>query len=147
MDQSHCLIGVLTPLRITKRDSPEVVVWRNPRPGSTDYCRIQCLYRRAEDKEIIKKIMDGIGGLTGEVVVIRGRQYRLKMVGTYCDGKVRNFQNGNKSTVTCGICHMKPTQLRGKSFDELMAVEVKEDHLMAGVSVMHLWIKEIRKYL
>ena len=55
-DQSHALLAVVNPLRITLRDRKDVVVWKNPRPGSRDFCRIQSLHRSSENKEIVRLV-------------------------------------------------------------------------------------------
>lgn len=134
----------LVPLKlIYNKDSTSKVVWQNPTPSSTRFCRpirIRFVHETVDiTKEEIKYVEQQAEHLTKtEVSTQLGvAKIKHKMVFTMVDGKVCNAAMGVTSTMRCYVCG-----LTSKDFNNLSKVnEINTEALQFGLSILHTRIR------
>lgn len=139
---SSVFITSIVPLKLV---SGNEVVWKNPRPSSTRFCRpLKIEYTkettsvsnlekiRVEDE---KKNLEETLVLVGENSLKVHHDLFLVMI----DGKVCNAITGTNSTQKCYVCGA--TSKMFNSVDSMIVREVRTDTLEFGLSILHGWIR------
>lgn len=128
------------PLRLL---DGETVIWQNPRPSSTLYCRpIKFIFAK-ETKEFTKeetsKILDEVSQLLPTLCNVAGSQISVKhdLLLTMTDGKVCNALTDTSSTQKCYICGATPSTMN----EESKKYPSNEERLAFGLSTLHAWIR------
>lgn len=141
-DDSSVFITCVVPLRLV---SGEKIIWQNPRPSSTRYCRplkIEFVKESAAVSTAEKRRVDSeIKELLPSFVKLGENTFNVvhKLLFTMIDGKVCNAITENTSTQKCYIC--KATSKDFNSIDVMIKRPVKTDNLQFGLSVLHGWIR------
>lgn len=140
-DASVFMISLL-PLEVESNDS---VIWTNPLPSSTKYCRpVKFTFMKETPENSIReyKLMeDKIGKLKDTLVVCSNRNIHVahKLYSTMVDGKMIDDLTGNKCHSTCNICSAKTSEMN--HLDKLKTKELMKEHYAFGVSSLHCWIR------
>ncbi|XP_076674657.1 LOW QUALITY PROTEIN: uncharacterized protein LOC143372392 [Andrena cerasifolii] len=128
----------MVPLEL-KEDTSEDVIWKNPRPSSTRFCRPIRLQWKHETNEVIiaekMNVEEQIARVTpfkvGDVLI----NYKLHL--TMVDGKVCSAMT-DTSTQKCYLCNATP-----KTMNKLGEhnSEICEQYLQFGLSNLHCYIR------
>lgn len=99
-------ITSIVPLRLVYG---EIIIWQNPRPGSTRYCRplkIEFAKETLVSIRIKKNVDDQIKNLVNSTVISNDRSLEVmhNLVLTIVDGKVCNALTDTTSTQKCYLC-------------------------------------------
>lgn len=134
----ECLFAVcIVPLRIVKGSC---LLWKNPRPSSTRYCRPLKMVFQKESAELVRLEVDRVNN---EILKINPtniknfkihHQFHLTMI----DGKVFSALAESSSQV-CGICKATPKQMN--NIDILKALTPRTHLYKFGLSTLHAWIR------
>lgn len=139
---SSVLITSLVPLRL---ECGEKIIWQNPRPSSTRFCRplkmefiketaITSKLEHDRVSEEIKHLNNSTVELGEKVVVVR-HSLILSMI----DGKVCNALTETTSTQKCYLCGS--TSKDFNQIDKMIKKEINTDNLQFGLSILHGWIR------
>ncbi|KAL4152899.1 hypothetical protein QTP88_000732 [Uroleucon formosanum] len=144
---SSIVLFCIVPLRHTgviKVSNTRVILWENPTPSSTRYCRpLKFLYAK-ETKEVTKT---EVGRVENEIMELKSVELNIKnsvlcinytMLMTMVDGKVINTLTESSSRL-CYICKCNPTNMN--DLDNIKRFVVNEDNVKYGMSSLHAWIK------
>ncbi|XP_028146043.1 uncharacterized protein LOC126891809 [Diabrotica virgifera virgifera] len=123
----------------------KIIVWQNPRPSSTRFCRPIRFQFKKETKELtvqetsyienqISELQPTIGMLDSEEIAVSH-----VCVMTMIDGKVCNAITETASSQTCYICKATPKQMN--DIEKLLKREVVQENLKFGLSTLHAWIR------
>lgn len=135
------LMTSLVPLQV-RTDS--VVLWQNPTPSSTRYCRPITFDIVKETKESNieqwNSVKRQIKQLKPTVHVVNGKNVRAThyLELTMIDGKVVDHLT-DTSTTNCNICDAKPTQMN--KLDVLKELTINKDNFQFGLSTLHCRIR------
>lgn len=139
-DKSIIMIS-LVPLQI---QSGSTVLWRNPQPSSTRYCRpIRFEFVKETRENVLKLvafIQKQIDALKPTTIMLNGKElqatHHLEL--TMIDGKTVDYLT-DTSTSNCYICDAKPTQMN--NFAALKNLTSNTDYYSYGLSTLHCWIR------
>lgn len=130
----------IVPLQLK---SKEKIIWENPLPSSTRYCRPMRFFFQKETTDFTKlqhlEIKNEISNLVNSQV-ISGENYvsiKHNLELTMLDGKAINALTDTKSTLTCNICGAKTSEMN--NFDLIKAKEC--NNYEYGLSTLHCWIR------
>lgn len=153
LDDSHLFVTSYVPLQlVTKPDEAHntKIIWKNPRPSSTRYCRpIRFQFKKEsvqvsidEEKYFKEKIANLIPTkfTTDQKTIYIEHILQLTMV----DGKVCNALT-QTSSAKCYICNAKPTEMN--NIEQCLQKEVKKDHYEFGLSPLHAYIRFFEYFL
>lgn len=125
---------------VTKVSNTQVVLWENPTPSSTRYCRpLKFLYAK-ETKEVTKT---EVGRVEKEIMELKSVELNINnsvlcinytMLMTMVDGKVINTLTESSSQL-CYICKCNPTNMN--DLDNMKRFVVNEDNFKYGMSSLH----------
>ncbi|XP_048005624.1 uncharacterized protein LOC125241277 [Leguminivora glycinivorella] len=137
----YLFVFSFVPLRLL--DDENKVIWQNPRPSSTMYCRpIKFIFAK-ETTELTtvgtNKVLDQINNLLPSICTVDSSQFSVnhKLSLTMTDGKVCNALSNHRSTQSCFICHATPTQMNG----DADGFDPNEENYGFGLSTLHAWIR------
>jgi len=139
---SAVFITCIVPLRLI---CGEKILWQNPRPASTRYCRplkIEFVKESTDVSISEKKQMDEhIRNLRKSFVLIQEKSLNVNhnLIFAMVDGKVCNALTGTTSTQKCYICGA--TSKNFNRIDEMIERKIKTENLEFGLSVLHGWIR------
>ncbi|XP_060801327.1 uncharacterized protein LOC106142803 [Amyelois transitella] len=139
-DDSSVFMTSLVPLKL---ESDNVLIWENPKPSSTFYCRPVKFQFAKETSEFIKQeeaaMKEEIRNLTvsrcGEVEI----SHDLHM--TMIDGKIATIITDTPSAATCNICLAKPSEMN--NLPEVFSRPVRDEVYQYGLSTLHMWIRSM----
>lgn len=144
-DETIFIISVV-PLTLEINDARgQTVVWRNPQPGSTRYCRMISFEYAKETPEKtvtdINRIRANIEALLPTVVEtdvgICKVNHVMKL--TMIDGKVCQALTGIASSASCCICGATPSEMN--NFIKIPQKVEVEENFELGLSTLHAWIR------
>lgn len=136
---SSIVVTLLVPLRLI--GEKDVVLWENPQPSSTKYCRPVKFHFQSETAELIKaeheRMQTAINNLTptrlSENVSV---QHQLLL--TMIDGKICSTLAGF-SSMKCYICGATPKEMNNLKIVSQKPCE--SEHYRFGISSLHAWIR------
>lgn len=138
--ESSVFMVSFVPLRLM---SDDVIVWENPRPSSTSYCRPIMFEFKQETKEYIQQVEATIEEeiqnliptkiLNGEFEVF----HELHM--TMIDGKVCTALSETDSAANCNICLTTPKDMN--NLNHVFNKPVNDDMYKYGLSSLHMWLR------
>lgn len=137
---SHLFATTMVPLRLI--DSENQIVWKNPAPCSTRFCRTLHLQFKKETEQVIKeehKRLDReMKDLQADSIVISGFQVTFEGRLSALDTKCLNGIYENKNTHMCIICGKK-----GKEFNVIDCdfSPLSSDRLNHGIGVLHVKLR------
>ncbi|XP_043478801.1 uncharacterized protein LOC122509098 [Leptopilina heterotoma] len=151
---SHMFLTSLVPLQILGFDEnlkKNVVIWKNPKPSSTRFCRpihIQFIKETVESTLSEKQNIDNqIASLQPFNTVINGQEIKInfKMYFTMIDMKVCNAVTNTTSAMRCYLC--KATSSQFNDINAMKTKEIDESALGFGLSTLHAWMRCMEFFL
>lgn len=139
---SAVFITCIVPLRLI---CGEKILWQNPRPASTRYCRPLKIefVKESTDVSILEKnqMDEQIRNLQESSMLIEEKYLHVNhnLIFAMVDGKVCNALTGTTSTQKCYICGA--TSKHFNRIDEMIERKIKTENLEFGLSVLHGWIR------
>lgn len=133
-------VFAFVPLRLSDGQN---IIWQNPRPSSTLYCRpIKFIFSKETNEFTItetNKVLEEVSQLLPTPCSVGESQITVKhdLLLTMTDGKVCNALTDTRSPQKCYICGATPKMMNG----ELKDVVVKKEHYGFGLSTLHAWIR------
>lgn len=140
---ANIFLSSFVPLQIVCGEKKKKIIWQNPTPSSSRFCRpIRFRYvKESTDitKEEINYVQNSIKSLNNTEVDLHGQKFsfthNLKM--TMVDGKICNAATDTKSTSRCYICGAT-----SKDFNNLnKKYDACPEALEFGLSVLHARIR------
>lgn len=103
-----------TPMKLLPTKSIRV----NPRPNSPAFARPIEFLRRKESPPIIKYIVERLHSLHNMHFLVGDVVFRVDMLSSMHDGKVRNIILDEHSSQCCDICQSSPKLFKGAFFGQ-----------------------------
>lgn len=132
----------LVPIRLV---SGEKILWQNPRPASTRFCRplkIEFMKETTDGSIKEKKRIDEqINNMRATSVMSQEREISVShtLIFSMVDGKVCNSVTETTSAQRCFICGA--TSKEFNDIDEMLARSINTENLEFGISVLHAWLR------
>lgn len=121
------------------------IIWKNPTPGSTLYCR-PMLFECAKETNgktrcVVSSLKEEIGQLRPTKVETEAGTFlvSVNMKLTMIDGKVYQDITETPSAATCYICGATPKYM--SKLDLISKREENEEYFKYGLSTLHAWIR------
>lgn len=141
-DDSAVFITCIVPLKLT---CGEKLLWQNPNPSSTSYCRPIKIEFIKESSDVSKRektqIDEQIKNLKATEIISLNRIMHIqhKLVFSMVDGKVCNAISETTSTQKCYLCDASSKMFN--NIDAMIDRDVRTEYLGLGISVLHGWIR------
>ena len=136
----------MVPIQIYDvNDNRKYVIWQNPAPSSTRYCRPLKFVFAKETVDVVKsevqKVEEQISNLTPIVITVDNREFICKPTMTLCmiDGKICNAVSDCSSTQRCYLCGAQPSEMN--NLRTLSQKNVQQNFLAFGLSPLHSRIR------
>jgi hypothetical protein len=145
VDDSSVFVLSLVPLQVyctMASDDKKIIIWQNPAPSSTRFCRAIKFVFTKESDEVTKKETGEIERQIEKLVptVVKDNiTVSFELLFTMVNGKVCNSMTDTRSAQICYICGAKPTEVNNLSKVYSKTPNVK--HYSYGLSVLHSWIR------
>lgn len=144
---SAVFITSIVPLRLVcdPDGRNQKIVWQNPRPSSTRYCRPLKIAFMKESSEVSvaekNRVDTEIQQLQNSELNFHGRFISVshKMIFAMIDGKICNALTKTTSTQKCYICGA--TSKDFNDIDTMITRPISTQNLQFGISVLHGWIR------
>lgn len=123
----------------------KIIIWQNPRPSSTRFCRPIRLQFKHESTDTIMEeknyIEQQIMKLTPSCIIVNNYNINVQhhLVFTMIDGKVYNAISSVTSAQRCYLC--KATIKDFNNLDKILKLPVDENSLQFGQLSLHTWIR------
>lgn len=139
-DDSSVIIISLVPLQLQDAQDRRKILWKNPVPSSTRFCRaIKFIFAKETPELTVKETKNIQEQLTKiDNFIFEQKTISFQMCLTMIDGKVCNTLTSTKSSQTCYICHATPKQMNVLNFDEKI---INKESFSFGLSTLHAWIR------
>lgn len=151
ISDSNLFVTSYVPLQILKKAGlEEIVVWKNPRPSLTRYCRpIKFQYKKETTQVSVEEeryFTEKINALEPTEINLGNRRWsvRHKLQLTMVDGKVCNALS-NTSSTKCYICQATPKEMN--NLEICVQKVVNQDRYTFGLSPLHAWIRFFEFFL
>ncbi|CAH0547269.1 unnamed protein product [Brassicogethes aeneus] len=138
---SSVLIASLVPVQLRDSRQKTKILWQNPVPSSTRFCRAIKFVFAKETPELTRNITEGIQAQIEKLQnFIHGNiSISFYLVLTMVDGKVCHNLTGTKSTQSCYICGATPKEMN--ALDKVEKKLPKTENYCFGLSSLHSWIR------
>ena len=119
------------------------ILWQNPRPSSTRFCRpIKLLFEKetaALTRREVQLVESEIKSLKPTKIVVEGNNIEInqKLLLTMVDGKVCNAIT-DTSAQRCYVCGAGPKEMNKTTFSKTIS---SEENYKFGLSTLHCWIR------
>jgi hypothetical protein len=130
------------------KDGKRQIVWQNPKPSSTLYCRpLRFVFQKENTDAIMTEfntIQEEIKETPPTEVSMCGTTYTIinTIDLTMIDGKVHTvISNATSSSQSCSICGASPTEMNKMDIIESKVVQADIQNLKFGISTLHAWIR------
>ena len=152
-DDKNVYAIFLVPLRLYFTDDEKnTIIWQNPKPSSTRFCRpIKFLFKKETPELILQeheKIRTKISQLENSIISIENKKIFVNhiLVLTMLDGKSVNTLTGNNCTQKCPMCQAKPSEMN--QFDLVYAKPIiNKEFLSLGISPLHCLLRSFELLL
>lgn len=130
------------PLRLLD-DSSKKIVWQNPTPNSTRYCRLIKFIFKKENTDLInteeQEMRENINSLQPTILLINGVEVHCKhdLLFTMVDGKVCSALSQYTSSQKCYICGATPKEMNSS----VLRPPPDQQMFNFGISPLHSWIR------
>lgn len=116
------------------------ILWKNPRPSSTRYCRPIKIIFQKESADLVRREVDNIKSQISKIVSTSVGSFRVyhQFHLTMIDGKVFNVI-ADSSSQTCGICKATPKIMNDLNL--VKNLQANKSLYEYGLSTMHAWIR------
>lgn len=140
-DDSSIFMTAYVPLKLCFSNDHSKIIWENPRPSSTFYCRPLNFQFIKESREVIQEawqsLQDSINLL--ECTNVGNMSIKHVVLVTMIDGKICSTLAGVKSSMVCYICGAKPTDMN--NLNKVVEKKPDTEHYKFGMSSLHAWIR------
>ncbi|CAH2098980.1 unnamed protein product [Euphydryas editha] len=138
--ESSVFMTSFVPLLLMCND---ILLWKNPRPSSTNYCRPVMFEFIKETKEYIQQhtaaINQEIANLAATEIIPGILEVTHDLHMTMIDGKVATALSETQSHANCNICLTSPKEMNNLS---LVASKPLAEHMYKyGLSSLHMWMR------
>lgn len=140
--EESLFLTCLVPLQIATRDGE--VIWTNPKPSSTLYCRPIRFQYTKETRDIVIQESNFIEESKERLIQTKVDRLRIthKLETTMVDGKVATIlSEATNATTSCSICGIKCSDMNNLDAVTKAAKSVPIDSFKHGISTLHLWIR------
>ncbi|XP_044572242.1 uncharacterized protein LOC123257406 [Drosophila ananassae] len=154
LEDSCLFVTSYVPLQLfvkSDNDKEQKIIWKNPRPSSTRYCRPIRIQFQKESVNLIKNeeeyFKNKIQQLTPtEFKTATNRKFCVDHILqlTMVDGKVCNALSETSSS-KCYICQARPTEMN--DIDKCLQKKVRTDRYEFGLSPLHAYIRFFEYFL
>ena len=100
-------------LKLVSNDENQTIIWQNPKPSSTRYCRpIKFIFEK-ESQALAKRECENIQSQINNLVPTSVKDFNIqhKLLLTMIDGKMCNILTDTIGSQICYICGAKPTEM------------------------------------
>lgn len=137
----------LVPLQLyyQQPDKDKIIVWQNPRPSSTRFCRPIRFQFQKETTQLslaeMRHVEEQIEKLQPTTYKLQDHDISIKHVCimSMIDGKVCNALTDTKSAQICYVCKATPVEMN--NIDKILQAQVDEQSFRFGLSTLHAWIR------
>lgn len=138
-DDSSVVMISIVPLRLV--DGGKLIIWQNPNPGSTSYCRPVKFFFTSETAQFIQTECTAMQREIEELVTTKcgNTEISHELHMTMIDGKVANAVADVPSAATCPICLAKPSDMN--KLDLVLARPPQTSMYKYGISSLHMKIR------
>ncbi|KAL4088601.1 hypothetical protein QTP88_015577 [Uroleucon formosanum] len=132
------------------RNNDSDIIWQNPVPSSTKFCRpIKFMYKKETTESTQKEVKDieeQINNVCNTDVLHNDQVVQVKhtLIFSMVDGKVCNSMTGISSQ-TCYICGCKPKEFN--NIDNVINRPSITENYRFGLSTLHAWIRFFEYFL
>ncbi|CAH0556720.1 unnamed protein product [Brassicogethes aeneus] len=142
----NLLLTCLVPLQIYtwNKKNEKILIWNNPMPSSTRYCRpckIQFLKENIEVSKSEYAVMQAeIDNLMPTKFLINKHHYNIKheLYMTMIDTKMINSLT-DTSSQKCYLCGAAPNEMN--DIEKVSKKPIKDEYLKFGITSLHIWIR------
>lgn len=133
----------MSPLQLTDNENQKVL-WNNPRPSSTHFCRpIKFMFVKESPVLVMteeSKLKSSISELQHFATTSHGKNVTVNysLLLTMLDGSAINTLSETNSTQTCFLCGASPKEM---NLESVVNKPIKQENLRFGLSSLHLWIR------
>ncbi|KAL0853167.1 hypothetical protein ABMA27_012926 [Loxostege sticticalis] len=133
----------MTSLVPLKLETGNVVIWNNPNPSSTFYCRPIKFQFAKETTEFVKQEQSAMEEEIRNLTISNCGNFEVthELHMTMIDGKVTTIITNTPSAATCNVCLAKPSEMNNLS--PMFSRPVREDVYQYGLSTLHMWIRSM----
>lgn len=137
-DDSSVFMTSLVPLRLESKD---ILLWENPNPSSTSYCRPVKFEFIKESNELVKREEECMNDEISALVPTEHKGIKIfhELHMTMINGKIVTIVSDTPSSSTCSICLSKPSEMN--KLDVVLNKPLRENMLQYGLSSLHMWIR------
>ena len=149
--ENSLFVVSVVPLKIHMKGHSDMIVWKNPTPSSTRYCRQLSFAYKKETPELSREVMSKIQGDIDNLEPTQcsckfGRvEISHRLVFTMVDGKVVSAVTNTASASTCPTCKATPKQMNDLNL--VVNPQSENESLMFGISPMHLYIRSFEMFI
>uniref|UniRef100_A0A1Y1LT63 Uncharacterized protein n=1 Tax=Photinus pyralis TaxID=7054 RepID=A0A1Y1LT63_PHOPY len=135
---SSIFMASLVPLKLVSKSS---IIWENPKPSSTHYCRPIKFKFCKETAEYIKQEEAALNQEIENLIPTKWNAIEIshELHMTMIDGKVATIITDTSAASICNICLAKPTEMNKLS--EVFSRPAQENVYKYGLSSFHMWIR------
>eukprot|EP00733_Pompholyxophrys_punicea_P000623 Pompholyxophrys_punicea_v1_NODE_197_length_2826_cov_3.367737.p1 type:complete len:372 gc:universal NODE_197_length_2826_cov_3.367737:1830-715(-) len=139
---SSIVAATWLPLQIKLQDK---ILWTNPKPSSTRFCRPLRITFAKESDPLCKKLREDVEKEMEKTknVIIPIADTLLKVDHqselTMIDGKTFNVLTETKSNAVCGACKIKPSEMN--DMKKIQTKATQPDLIKHGISNLHCYIR------
>ena len=145
--EESLFLTCLVPLQIRNKETGEVV-WTNPRPSSTLYCRPIRFQYVKESRDTVTEESNFFKEFQSEPTRLEGFTIHHELEETMVDGKVATILSDvTNATTSCSICGLTSSNLNDLEKVERVAVDLPDESFRHGLSTLHLWIRSMEFFL
>lgn len=144
-DGSILFIACVPLQLISENESQTHVLWKNPRPSSTRFCRPIKIIHARESTDLVQeetgKIQKQIDALKPYEALIHRKNVKVnyELCLTMIDGKVCNALTETTSAQRCFLCGATTSEFN--NLELISQKPINEDNYRFGLSSLHAWIR------
>ena len=141
--EQSLFLTCIVPLQIKSKET-EHLIWRNPRPSSTFYCRPIRFQYIKESEDVVMEEHRFLNEFQAVPTKFEGFTVHHELEQTMVDGKVATIISPVTSATTrCSICGLTCSKLNNLNLVEKVASKLPVDMFKHGLSTLHLWIRSM----
>lgn len=143
-EKSLFVVSVV-PVKMYFKNNPNKIIWKNPTPSSTRFCRQKSFEYMKETDEVTRakknSIQLEIDNLQTTLCDLQTGRVEISHVlaFTMIDGKVCTAVTNTASAATCPTCGATPKLMN--KLDAVLNRPINKESLLFGLSPMHLYIR------
>lgn len=141
----YTFLTSFVPLRLITPNHQ--IIWQNPKPSSTSYCRPIRLQFKHENTENTVQETTYIENQIKDLLPTKINNLNInhEMIMSMIDGKVCNAVTDTKSTQRCYLCGLTSTSFNNLNL--VIKTPVNKSATKFGLSSLHAWIRFFENFL